>query len=93
MEVKHGLSLSWSGRRLADEWPPFRFGTFRRLIAENKPEREKIFKMMASTLSYLEHTATRKLLTRLRHFSAVGSDGRSRVNPGPWWTATGRSQA
>jgi DNA polymerase I len=79
---------------LAEEWPRSASGKFRTADPDNKPDDEKIFKMMAQRYPYLEPLRqTRKLLTRLRHFSLpVGSDGRCRVHPWPWWTATGRSQ-
>jgi DNA polymerase family A len=95
--------MKWSGAGfaalvermgLADEWPRTSSGKFSVADPENKSDDEKIFKAMAQRHPYLEPLRqTRKFLTTLRHFSLpVGSDGRCRVHPWPWWTATGRSQ-
>jgi hypothetical protein len=79
---------------LTDEWPRTASGKFSVADPENKPEDEKIFKAMAQRHPYLEPLRqTRKVLTTLRHFQLpIGIDGRCRVHPWPWWTATGRSQ-
>jgi hypothetical protein len=79
---------------LVDEWPRTASGKYSVADPDNKSDDEKIFKMMAQRYPYLEPLRqTRKFLTTLRHFNLpIGSDGRCRVHPWPWWTATGRSQ-
>ena len=79
---------------LTDEWQCTPSGKFCVADPDNGPDDEKIFKMMAQRYPYLEPLRqTRKFLTTLRHFNLpIGSDGRCRVHPWPWRTATGRSQ-
>ena len=89
-----GFSALVERMGLTDEWPRTASGKFSVADPENKSEDEKIFKAMAQQHPYLEPLRqTRKFLTTLRHFQLpVGNDGRCRVHPWPWWTATGRSQ-
>jgi hypothetical protein len=79
---------------LAGEWPRTACGKLSIADPGNRPDDEQTFKAMAQRYPYLEPLRqTRKFLTTLRHFNLpIGSDGRCRVHPWPWWTATGRSQ-
>ena len=79
---------------LADEWPRTASGKLSVADPGNRPDDEKTFKAMAQRYPELEPLRqTRKFLTTLRHFSLpIGHDGRCRLHPWPWWTATGRSQ-
>ena len=76
------------------EWPRTASGKFSTADPGNKSDEDQIFKLMAGRYPYLEPLRqTRKFLTSLRHFNLpLGSDGRCRLHPWPWWTATGRSQ-
>jgi DNA polymerase-1 len=89
-----GFSALVERMGLTDTWPRTASGKFSVADPENKSDDEKIFKAMAQRHPHLEPLRqTRKFLTTLRHFQLpAGSDGRCRVHPWPWWTATGRSQ-
>jgi hypothetical protein len=79
---------------LADEWPRTPSGKLSTADPGNRPDDEQTLKAMAQRNPYLEPLRqTRKFLTTLRHFRLpIGGDGRCRLHPWPWWTATGRSQ-
>jgi hypothetical protein len=79
---------------LAGEWLRTASGKFSIADPDNKPDEEQTFRAMARRYPDLEPLRqTRKFLTTLRHFDLpIGNDGRCRVHPWPWWTATGRSQ-
>jgi hypothetical protein len=96
-------TMRWSGAGfsalverlgLQDEWPRTPCGKFSAADSESNPDEEQVFKLMAQQYPYLEPLRqTRKFVTTLRQFNLpIGSDGRCRVHPWPWWTATGRSQ-
>lgn len=89
-----GFKLLIERLGLAHEWPRTPSGKFSAADPSNGSDDEKIFKEMAQRYPYLEPLRqTRKFLTTLRHFNLpIGGDGRCRVHPWPWWTATGRSQ-
>jgi hypothetical protein len=79
---------------LANEWPRTACGKLSIADPTNRADDDRSFKAMAQRYPYLEPLRqTRKFLTTLRHFNLpIGGDGRCRVHPWPWWTATGRSQ-
>jgi hypothetical protein len=89
-----GFNALVDGMGLADEWPRSPSGKFRVADPEVGSDEEKIFKAMSQRYPHLEPLRqTRKFLTTLRNFRLpIGADGRCRVHPWPWWTATGRSQ-
>ena len=95
--------VAWSGAGfnamiermgLAGEWPRTASGKLSIADPANRPDDEQTFKAMAQRYPCLEPLRqTRKFLTTLRHFDLpIGGDGRCRLHPWPWWTATGRSQ-
>jgi DNA polymerase I len=92
--VRAGFSALVERLGLTEEWPRTPSGEFAVADPDNGAEDEKIFKVMAQRYRYLEPLRqVRKLLTTLRHFQLpLGSDGRWRVHPWPWWTASGRRQ-
>jgi hypothetical protein len=79
---------------IQNEWPRTASGKLSIADPGNRPDDDQTFKAMAQRYPYLEPLRqTRKFLTTLRHFNLpIGSDGRCRLHPWPWWTATGRSQ-
>jgi hypothetical protein len=79
---------------LAAEWPRTDSGKLSIADPANRPDDERTFKALAQRHPCLEPLRqTRKFLTTLRHFELpLGSDGRCRLHPWPWWTLTGRSQ-
>lgn len=79
---------------LQSEWPKTPTGKYIVADPDTGSDDDKIFKMMTQCYPYLEPLRQlRKFLTTLRRFKLpVGPDGRCRVHPWPFWTATGRSQ-
>ena len=78
---------------LADSWPKTLTGKFMTSDADGK-EGKDVFKRMAELNPELEDLRQmRKTFLEMKNFDLpVGSDGRCRTHPFPWWTVTGRNQ-